>query len=58
MARKRRRDLLAIRPKMYQAGRIFGDLHAVTKGASGITKRLLRKRLYKQFSAVLRGLGL
>ena len=39
----RKRGLLAslfgIRPATYKAGRFLGDLNAVTKGATGISKR-------------------
>jgi len=51
-------SLLGIRPKSYQLGRLLGDAQAVTKGASGITKRLVRKQLWKGYSKTLRKFGL
>lgn len=51
-------SLLRVRPKTYKGGRVLDDLNAVTKGASGISKRLVRKSAWKTFAKALRKLGL
>lgn len=58
MIRKRKRDLLGIRPKLYKGGRLLGDLSALTKGPGAIGRRLVRKSLWKGFAKTLRKLGL
>ena len=50
--------LLGTRSKTYKLGRFLGDAQAVTKGATGIGKRLVRKSAYKALSKTLRRLGL
>ena len=50
--------LLGGRGGMYKGGRLLGDLNAVTRGPSGIAKRLVRKSLWKGFAKAFRRLGL